>query len=77
LSLKLPAALDAKLTAAARRRKTSKSALVREALKAFFANGKVLQGISCLDLAPDLAGCLDSGIGDLSYNPKHMEGFGR
>ncbi|MEB3211910.1 MAG: hypothetical protein VKL39_11175 [Leptolyngbyaceae bacterium] len=31
---------------------------------------------SALDLAGDLVGCLDSGLGDLSTNPSYMEGFG-
>ena len=28
------------------------------------------------DFAPELVGCLDSGLGDLSTNKKYMEGFG-
>lgn len=31
---------------------------------------------SALDLAGDLVGCLDSGLGNLSTNPAYMEGFG-
>ncbi len=76
LSLKLPDVLDAKLAAVARRRGASKSAVVREALEAYVAHGgKVVPG-SALDLARDLAGCLE-GPGDLSYNKWHMRGFGR
>ena len=77
ISLTVPDALDAKLRVAARKRNIKKSALVREALEAFFANGKGAQTISCLDLAPSLAGSLDSGVGDLSFNKKHLEEFGR
>ena len=29
------------------------------------------------DVVPELAGSLDSGLGDLSTNKKYMEGFGR
>ncbi len=76
LSLKLPDALDAKLAAVARKRHASKSAVVREALEAYIAHGgKVIPG-SALDLAKDLAGCLE-GPGDLSYNKRYMRGFGR
>ncbi len=76
LSLKLPDALDAKLAAVARKRRASKSAVVREALEAYIAHGgKVIPG-SALDLAKDLAGCLE-GSGDLSYNKRYMRGFGR
>ncbi len=76
LSLKLSEALNAKLTAIARRRGTTKSAVVRDALEAFFAaNGGVRKG--CFrDLAADLIGCVQ-GPGDLSTNPKYMEDFGR
>ena len=28
------------------------------------------------DVAPELIGCLDSGISDLGSNKKHLEGFG-
>ena len=35
-----------------------------------------LPTVSALELAGDLVGCLESGIGDLSTNPEHMEGFG-
>lgn len=80
LSVKLPKGLHAKLAAAARRRKTTQSALAREALEEYLAgaNGaqKGLVGLSAYEVAPHLAGCLDSGISDLSTNKKHMEGFG-
>ena len=76
LSLKLPDALEARLRASAERRNTSKSALVREALESYLAGADGSQAGSCLDLAGDLAGCLE-GPGDLSHNPKHMEGYGR
>ncbi len=29
------------------------------------------------DVAPELVGCLDSGLGDLSTNKKYLEGLGR
>jgi len=77
ISLKIPEALDSKLRVAARKKNTNKSALVREALEAFFASGNGARMVSCLDLAPDLAGSLDSGVGDLSYNKKHLEEFGK
>lgn len=77
LSLKLPDAIDAKLTAVAKQRRMAKSALAREVLETYLAAGDGPQTLSCLDLAPDLAGCVESGVGDLSYNKKHLEGFGR
>ncbi len=76
VSLKLPRSLDAKLTTVARRRRASKSAVVRDALEAFFASDGRLRGVSVLDLAGDLAGCVE-GPRDLSTNKKYMRGFGR
>ena len=77
LSLKLPVALDRQLATLARQRKSTKSAVIREALQAYLKDGKRPKPGSFMDLAGDLVGSLDSGIGDLSYNKKHMEGFGR
>jgi len=34
-------------------------------------------GPSAYDLMKDGFGCVSTGIGDLSTNPKHMEGYGR
>ena len=77
LSLKIPEALAAKLGAVAKRRKTSQAILIREALEAYLANGNRARPLSCYDLAPDLAGCLDGGPGDLATNKAHLEGFGQ
>jgi len=77
LSVKVPDGLDAKLTAMARRRKTTKSTIVRNALEhALHDNaGKPKRG-SALDLARDLVGCLE-GPGDLSVNKAYFKTFGR
>ncbi len=77
LSLKLPDALNAKLRAAAKRTGTNMSAMVREALEIYLDDKRKAPKSSCLELARDLVGSLDGGPGDLSYNPKHMEGYGR
>jgi hypothetical protein len=78
ISLKLPAGLHAKLNRAAKERKLSKSELVRVALE-HLLNGKLpsksSRPMSALELAGDLVGCAEDP-GDLSTNPKHMEGFG-
>jgi hypothetical protein len=76
LTLKLPAAMDARLARLARRRGMSKSAVVREALTAILEDGRRLKGLTAHDLAKDLCGCLE-GPGDLSSNKKHLEDFGR
>jgi Arc/MetJ-type ribon-helix-helix transcriptional regulator len=76
LSLKLPETLDSRLTAAARRRGQSRSAVVREALEALLGGDNAGREGSCLDLAADLAGCV-AGPGDLSVNPDRLRGYGR
>lgn len=76
LSLKLPESLFAKLTAAARDRGESRSALVREAIRAMIAGDGTGSNGSCLDLANDLAGCAE-GPRDLSVSKEHMRGYGQ
>jgi predicted transcriptional regulator len=76
LSLKLSESLAAGLAAAARKRGRTKSAIVREALEDFLANHKAAAAGSCLELAADLVGCVE-GPGDLSFNKKHLRGFGK
>ena len=76
LSLKLPEKLIERLNSAAEKRGESRSALIREAIENSMAGeGQIPKG-SCLDLAGDLAGCID-GPKDLSYNKKRMKGYGR
>jgi Arc/MetJ-type ribon-helix-helix transcriptional regulator len=72
ISVKLPAHLDDALTATARRRRASKSQVIREALEAFATSEKS----SVLTAAGDLVGCL-AGPRDLSVNPRHMADYGR
>ena len=76
ISLKVPQALDRKLSVAARQRRKTKSALVREALERFLDRGGAALEGSCLDLASDLVGCVE-GPGDLSTNESHLRDYGR
>jgi hypothetical protein len=73
LTMKLPEALLAWVESQAKQTKRPKSAVVREALQ----QRQQQQGGSALDLAGDLCGCVQSGRGDLSHNPKYLRGFGR
>jgi predicted DNA-binding protein len=75
VSLKLPAEVNARLEARARRVGRTKSALTREAL-ARFLEGDEDAGASCLDLVRDLVGSA-SGPVDLASNPRHLRGYGR
>ncbi len=72
LSLKLPPSLSVRLARAAKKRGQSKSEVVRAALEQFL---EAERPMSALELAGDLVGC-GEGPGDLSTNPRHMEGFG-
>ncbi len=76
LSLKLPLHLNAKLAATARKRGTTKSAVVREALESYLDGDNATLRGTLLELAPDLVGCLKGPRG-LSYNKQHMKGYGR
>jgi predicted DNA-binding protein len=77
ISLKLPKALNAKLAVTAKRRGASKSAIVREAIEDYFERNGSAPSLSVAELARELIGCVDGGPLDLSYNKKHMKGFGK
>lgn len=77
LSVKVPEALDRKITAALKRRGMQKSEVVREALERFLDEDHEARRGSFLDLAGDLVGCVKDAPVDLSSNPKHMDGYGR
>ena len=76
LSLKLPDDLAQELSAQARSRGTTKSEVLREALVDFLGRAPQPDNGSFLDRAGDLVGRLD-GPGDLSYNKKYLDGYGR
>ncbi len=79
-SMKLPKALDAKLTRYAAATGASASAVMREALADYLAKAPAETGhtrpSTVGELAADLAGSAE-GPGDLSTNRKYLEGFGR
>jgi predicted transcriptional regulator len=76
ISLKLPQALLRKLEYVAKQQHQSKSDLIRSALTQYLDSERPAGCGSFLEAAADWIGCVE-GPGDLSYNPKHMEGFGR
>lgn len=78
MTVKLPDEVAARLEEHAKRLGVSKSSIVRESLDSDLREpATVEEGASAYDLMKDGFGCVNSGIGDLSTNPKHMEGFGR
>jgi hypothetical protein len=76
LTIKLSEPLHAKLISAARERGESRSALVREAIDAFIEGDDQPPHGSCLELAKDLVGSVKGPV-DLSFNKKHMRGYGQ
>jgi Arc/MetJ-type ribon-helix-helix transcriptional regulator len=76
ISLKLSDKLHAKLERLAKSRKQTKSEIVRDALDQLVNGTRTTRPVSALDLAGDLAGCLE-GPDDLASSPQHMEGYGR
>mgnify|MGYP003384932584 CR=1 FL=1 len=75
LTVKVPPGLHAKLTALARKRRSTKSAVVREAIERIIAAPEGARAMTAFDLVADLAGSVE-GPSDLSTNPKYMEEFG-
>ena len=71
VSIKLDSDLDHELTEIARRKKVSRSWVVREALREYASRPRR----SALDLAGDLAGSVE-GPRDLSTNSRHLSGYG-
>ena len=76
LSLKLPDALARELEARAESERTTKSAILREALTGYLTQAPPARSGSFLTLAGSLVGSLE-GPGDLSYDKRHLEDYGR
>ena len=72
VSFKVPQRLDDALTDLARRRKSTRSAIVREALEGLTTQGR--QSVTAL--VDELVSPLDGPV-SLSTNPAHMRGYGR
>jgi Arc/MetJ-type ribon-helix-helix transcriptional regulator len=76
VTVKLPRPLAERLRRAVVRRRSTRSALVREAIEAHLAAEAGGTEASCFDLASDLAGAV-SGPSDLSSNRRRLKGYGR
>ena len=73
ISLKLPDTLKSRLTMEAKRRRTSQSAIVREAVEQALTKKKGF--VSCADLAGDLIGS-QPGPRDASTNKEYLKDLG-
>jgi len=77
ISLKLPDALLREVENEARLRRVTKSELVRASLEKALTEGRGGAGVSCYDLARDLAGKVKGLPRDLATNPAYLKGFGQ
>ena len=75
-TLRLNEALYAKVLSTSKRRKMTRSEVVREALALCFEKGNDSSKGSAFELAHDLAGTV-VGPTELSVNKTHLKGFGR
>ena len=76
LTLRLDEALYAKVLSMSKRRKTTRSEVVREALNLCFEKGNNSSKGSAFELAHDLVGTVAGSI-NLSVNKIHLKDFGR
>ena len=76
ITVKLPRNLGERLGRAVAHRRSTRSAVVREAIEAYLAGAAGGSEGSCFDLASDLAGAVE-GPSDLSSNRLRLRGYGR
>jgi len=76
ISLKVPDELVARMDAVARAKRTSRSALLREAMEDKLKLVARKTPPSLFERSADLCGKDHSGLGDLASNPTHLQGFG-
>jgi len=74
LTLKIPTDTAARLERMAARRRTSKSAVMREALEDKLRSSA--NEPSVYDMMKTSVGSIDSGVRDLGHNPAHLKKFG-
>ena len=79
LTLELNDSLATRLQSASAKRHIAPEQFVRETIERALQEGLELDenSPSLRELMGNAIGCMDSGIGDLATNPKHLEGFGQ
>jgi predicted transcriptional regulator len=76
ITVRLPAATAARLSAAAKAGRVSKSQIVREALENYFANDGHRRAITFYEAGRHMIGRVKDAHRDLTTNPKYLEGYG-
>jgi Arc/MetJ-type ribon-helix-helix transcriptional regulator len=77
ITVKLPEELGLELDAAAKRRQTNRSEVIRQLLEQGLRARQTTTGASCYELAKDLCGSIKGAPRDLSTNKRYLEGFGK
>jgi hypothetical protein len=77
ISLKVPENLDARLSAMARRRRRSKSAIVRESLERTLAEEERDPETPLFERMRHLVGCAKGRPADLSTNKEYLKDLGK
>ena len=75
--VRLPKLLNARLKGLAKRRRSSKSAVIRDLLETHPSTRAASRKPMLMELAGDLIGSIKGGPTDVSTNKKYMEGYGR
>jgi Arc/MetJ-type ribon-helix-helix transcriptional regulator len=75
--VRLPKSLNARLKGLAKRRRSSKSSVIRDLLETHPSTRDAGRPAALLELAGNLIGSVKGGPADLSTNKKYMEGYGR
>ena len=76
IAIKIPEKLDLQLQSLSKRRKMSKSRIVRDAISECLKKEVDDQEWSAYDIMKDGLGIVNSDCDDLGSNSKHMDGFG-
>ena len=76
ICIKISEALDLQLQECSRKRRVSKSSLVRDSLEKTLRKELQNPQFSAFDLMKDGFGIAASGCPDLGSNPRHLKGFG-
>ena len=77
LSVRLPQSLRQRINELSESTGKTESEIAREALEEYLDRSESSPTAYDVALKAGWIGCFDSGVGDLSTNPKHMEGFGK
>jgi hypothetical protein len=77
ITVKLPEELGLQLDAAAKRRQTSRSEVIRHLLEQGLRVPRQGATTSCYELSKDLCGSIKGAPRDLSTNKRYLQGFGK